>query len=272
MHINVEPREDYAILHLRGEFDTYYCPHFQAEIDGLVKGGIVRAILNLRLVKFINSTALGAMIKASKQLEAAGGKLTISRPSAFARDIIEKVGLDRVVPVFDDDEQAAEHLASQRPAAVHSEGEEVFQEDESSVLFTPTDPKRVQHFLKEAEKANPVHGHKFGSKWSGVGRMAGLDEGGLRFTWGGGKTGMTPFAMAQMLAIGTEWKVKFRLPLLQRGYCEAVTTVSEIEERPDGVKIGAEFSSIDDETRGAIRQYAQDMAFLKDELRKATDA
>jgi anti-anti-sigma factor len=272
MHINVEPRDDYAILHLRGEFDTYYCPHFQSEIEGLIKGGIVHAVLNLRLVKFINSTALGAMIKASKQLENAGGKLVISRPSAFARDIIEKVGLDRVVPVFDDDEQAAEQLASDRPAAVHTEGDDVFKEDESSVLFTPTDPSRVQHFMKEAEKANPVHGHKFGGKWSGVGRMAGLDENNLRFTWTGGKTGMTPFAMAQMVAIGTEWKVKFRLPLLQRGYCEAITTVSEIEERAEGVKIGASFSSIDDETRTAIRQYAKDMEFLKDELRKATDA
>jgi anti-anti-sigma factor len=272
MHITVEPHDDYAVLHLRGEFDTYYCPHFQSEIDGLVKGGIVRAVLNLRLVKFINSTALGAMIKASKQLESQGGKLVISRPSTFARDIIEKVGLDRVVPVFDNDEEAAEHLATNAPARAHGEGDDVFREDESSVLFTPTDPARVQHFLDEAGKANPVHGHKFGSKWSGVGRMAGLDESGLRFTWGGGRTGMTPFAMAQMLSIGTEWKVKFRLPLLQRGYCEASTTISEVEERPDGVKIGARFSTIDAETRTAIKQYAKDMAFLKEELRRATEA
>jgi hypothetical protein len=51
-----------------------------------------------------------------------------------------------------------------------------------------------------------------------------------------------------------------------------VTTVSEVEERADGVKIGARFSAIDEETRAAIRQYARDMAFLKEELRRATDA
>ena len=107
MHISVEPSEDHAVLHLRGEFDTYYVPLLQQEIDALVKAGIVRVVLNLRLVKFINSTALGAMIKASKLLQAKGGKLVIARPSTFCRDIIEKVGLDRVVSIFSDSLDAA---------------------------------------------------------------------------------------------------------------------------------------------------------------------
>ena len=36
------------------------------------------------------------------------------------------------------------------------------------------------------------------------------------------------------------------------------------------MKIGAGFSEIDDETRSAVQQYAQDMAFLKNELKQAT--
>ena len=106
MHITVEPSESHAVLHLRGEFDTYYCPQLQEEIDGIQKTGVHHVVLNLRMVKFINSTALGAIIKASKALTAAEGKLVISRPSTFCRDIIEKVGLDRVVPIFDTDEDA----------------------------------------------------------------------------------------------------------------------------------------------------------------------
>jgi hypothetical protein len=77
--------------------------------------------------------------------------------------------------------------------------------------------------------------------------------------------------MGQFLSIGTDWKVKFRLPLLQRGYCEASCTIHEVEERPEGVKVGATFKAIDTATRDAIKQYANDMAFLKDELKKATD-
>jgi anti-anti-sigma factor len=270
MHISVEPSDDHAILHLRGEFDTYYVPLLQKEIDDLAKAGIVRVVLNLRLVKFINSTALGAIIKASKGLGTKSGKLALSRPSAFCRDIIEKVGLDRVVGVYDSDEAAVESfdktLAKPKAAA------EETPEESSSVLFTPVEEARIAHFLTQSQlivKA-PMSKEKT-SAWSGAGRMSALDEHGMRFTWNGGHTGLSPFAMAQMLSIGTEWKVKFRLPLLQRGYCEAVAVVGEVEERPDGVKVGANFKAIDDTTKKAIQQYAKDLAFLKEELRRATD-
>ena len=56
---------------------------FQEEVEGLIKAGVVHIVMNLRLVKFINSTALGGLIKASKILTANGGQLQISRPSRF---------------------------------------------------------------------------------------------------------------------------------------------------------------------------------------------
>ena len=271
MHIDVEHSENHATLHLRGEFDTYYVRNLQDEIDALVEGGVARIILNLRLVKFINSTALGAIIKASKALNARGGKLVIARPSAFCREIIEKVGLNRVVPIFDSDEAAVQGLSgpTPKPAAV---GDGMDDLDESSVLFAPTDPARIEHFLSLTGRAKITAsaGGAFGSNWSGVGRMSSLDETGLRYTWSGGSTGLDPFAMGQLLAIGTEVRVKFRLPLFKPGWCEAVATVSEVEERTDGVKVGAAFSKIDDKTIAAVRQYSADLRFLKDELRRAT--
>jgi anti-anti-sigma factor len=274
MQIQVEPQDDHAILHLRGEFDTYYVPRLQKEIEDLQKSGVHHVVLNLRLVKFINSTALGAIIKASKSLGANGGRLVLSRPSPFCRDIVQKVGLDRVVPIYDSDEEAAAGLFAGKAAPART-AEGAPKEDESSVLFTPVDMERIEHFLSETRRfkdkvVNPIHGHAFGTNWTAVGRMLALDENGLRFSWTGGDTGLDPFAMGQLLAIGTDLKLKFRLPLFQPGYCEAIGTISEVEERSDGVRIGATFSKIDDKTRGAVRQYAADLRFLKDEFRRAT--
>ncbi len=272
MQVTVEPRDQFTVLHLRGEFDTFYCPLLQKEIDGLIAAGVNRVALNLRLVKFINSTALGAIIKASKILGANGGKLVISRPSPFCRDIIEKVGLDRVVPIRDDDDEAGRALLAERQKTGKTQGLDEL-DDETAILFAPIDDKRVEHFIAESKrgtKANPVHGHDFGAIWRGVGRMSALDSEGLRFTWNGGNTGLSPFEMGQMLSLGTDLTVKFRLPLLQKGHCEAVVTISEVEERPDGVKLAATFSSLEPETQAAVKQYAADMAFLKRELRSAT--
>lgn len=271
MHINAEPLENHAILHLRGEFDTYYCPALQKEIDELIRAGMSNVVLNLRLVKFINSTALGAIIKANKALTKAGGKLVIARPSSFCKDIIEKVGLDRVVTVYGSDEEAGQSFDSNEESSKETSNA-VFEVDESSVLFSPVDSGRIEHFVADSkDQTNPVHGHSFGKNWSGVGRMSALDTEQLTFTWGGGNTDLDPFAMAQFLAIGTEWKAKFRLPLLKRGYCEAIVTISEVEERTDGIKIVSTFSDISDEISTAIKQYSADLAYLKDELKKATE-
>jgi anti-anti-sigma factor len=272
MHITVEPRDEYSILHLRGEFDTYYCPLLQQEVEALISAGVTRVALNLRLVRFINSTALGAIIKASKDLEKAGGKLAISRPSSFCKDIMEKIGLDRIVTIYDTDEAAGTGLLADAPGGSGKDAEGDL-DDETVVMFTPVEPDRITHFLGDSagtEIKNPRHRHTFGSNWNGVGRMSGVDVETVRFTWNGGNTGMTPFEMGQFLAIGTEFQVKFRLPLLKKGRFEAVVTISEIEERPEGVKVGAAFSELDDETRDAIAQYSQDLAYLKQELQDAT--
>lgn len=270
MHITVEPGDDHVVLHLRGEFDTYYCHLLDEEIAAIQKNGIHHAVLNLRLVKFINSTALGAIIKASKALGRKGGKLVISRPSAFCKDIIEKVGLDRVVPVAESDEAAVAMLSAGTAPAKNKEAPA--EEDPSSVIFKLVDAERLRHFVEQVAAKNPLHGHAFGDNWAGIGRMSGLDGEGLRFTWNGGKTDLSAFDMGQMLSVGTELTVKFRLPLLQRGYCEARVAVALLEERSDGVKVGCTFNEIDEETRTAVMQYAKDMAFLKEELRRATDS
>lgn len=270
MQITVEPHSQAAVLHLRGEFDTFSCPSFQAEIDALVQAGVVRVVVNLRLVQFINSTALGAVLKASRTLQGAEGQLVISHPSTFCRDILGKIGLDRVVRVLDTD---AEALASLSEGAPGPDGPEAdFEEDPSTLLFRPSDPSRLEHFMEKPKAENPVHGHAFGSHWSGVARMTALDEQGLTFTWGGGKTGMSPFDMGQFLAVGTGLSVKFKLPLLKKGFSEAAAEVTELAQLDDSVEVSVTFSGLDGELADAVRQYVTDMTFLKDELKKATGA
>ena len=139
------------------------------------------------------------------------------------------------------------------------------------MIFRLVDEERLRHFVEQAKATNPVHNHAFGSNWAGLGRMSGLDSDGIRFVWDGGATGLTAFDMGQMLAVGTHLRTKFRLPLLQSGFVEATVAVTLLEERQDGVKVGCTFEEIDDDAREAVGQYSKDMAFLKEELRRATE-
>ncbi len=269
MHITAEHGDQHVTLHLRGEFDTFYCADLEKEVAAIQEAGTPNVVLNLRRVKFINSTALGAIIKASKALTKDGGGLAISSPSPFCKDIIEKVGLDRVIKVASSDEEAAAALSNSE--AVESTSTASPEDlDPASVIFRLVDQERLRHFVEQAKATNPVHNHAFGSEWAGLGRMSGLDSDGLRFLWDGGNTGLSAFDMGQMLAVGTRITTKFRLPLLKAGFVEATVAVTLLEEREGGVKVGCTFEEIGDEAREAVGQYAKDMEFLKEELRKAT--
>ena len=271
MKLTIDPLENLVILRVHGEFDTFGCPRFLDEIESLAAAGVQHVVVNLRLVKFINSTALGAILEAAQNLEGQG-HLVVSHPSKFCREVMQSIGMNQVVPIFDSDEDACQAL---KEGILRSHGDGAVEgkaghalEDPTVLLFSPRDEQHVRHFIPEAadDRANPRHGYTFGTNWRGVGQMTALDDDGLRFLWDGNQTHLSPFQMGQMLSIGTELDVKFRLPLLRKGHCEAVVRVGGVEERADGVKISAMFDDIDPETRELVRQYAADIQFLKSEL------
>jgi anti-anti-sigma factor len=116
MKLLKENRDGATLLTLKGEFDSFVCAGFTQEVAAIQAEGVHHIALNLRLVKFINSTALGAMIKARKACRAAGGELVISPPSPAVREAMESLGLDRLFAIHDDDEAAVAALGG-RPAS-----------------------------------------------------------------------------------------------------------------------------------------------------------
>jgi anti-anti-sigma factor len=106
MKVLKEHHDGVTLLTLKGEFDSFVCAGFTQEVAAIQAEGIHQLVLNLRLVKFINSTALGAMIKARKACRAAGGEVVISHPSPAVREAMESLGLDRLFTIHDDDEAA----------------------------------------------------------------------------------------------------------------------------------------------------------------------
>jgi len=258
MQITPEAFDDYAILYLKGEFDHYAVKTFEDELDNLKKVGLVRIVVDLQFVRFINSTALGALVKTNRSLASNGGKLAVSRPSTFCRDIFERVGINRILTVVGSVEDA---VSAVRGAAPKAAKPEVIAEthDHATITFAPADAKRIELFLKKPKKGETLPG-------SFVGRMVDVSLDGLEFSWSGGQTGLTPFEMGQMLAIGTEWRARFPLPMYQRGFCEAHMTIQRVEERLDGVRIAAAFKNLDANVRTAIGRYRDDMATLREEV------
>jgi anti-anti-sigma factor len=250
MKIDKTVQDTHAVLTLKGEFDTFYCPKLQEEVDSLISAGTLRVILNLRLVKFINSTALGAIIKAHKRFKAEGGDLVLSGPSPFCKDIITKLGIDRVVPMYADDEKAEKALLAKDAPQNTAE-----LPDDASMIFS----------FSDAERADILKG-----RTAGVGTISNVQPDRIQFVWDFKKHGFKDRDASTLFKTGSAVQTKFQLKLFKKGFFEVAAKVESAEIRTDGtVKVSAVFTNISESDRLAIDQFASDMAYLKSQVKEA---
>jgi anti-anti-sigma factor len=214
-----------TLLTLKGEFDSFVTNAFGNEIAKIQAEGVHRIVLNMAQVKFVNSTALGAVIKARKNCRSAQGDVIISSPSQPVRDAMDSLGLDRLFAICDDDVSAL--------AAIEGTQSIELDDDSDSAVM-----------IHVAEVPRPI-----------VGRLKRLDQTGLECRL----TGAPPIKFAD----GRELRLKFRLPLYRREYFELQALVDRVEASPGGLTLGLRFTEMSDEDRAAIESFVADMNELR---------
>ncbi len=99
------------VLGLKGDFDGFAAEAFAATIRKLQEeDGCHRIVLNLRLVKFVNSSAFREMIRTHKSCRRGGGGLAVSQPSRAVCEAMQLLGLDRLFDICQSDEEAIASL------------------------------------------------------------------------------------------------------------------------------------------------------------------
>ena len=98
----------YAVA-VTGELDLYSVPLLVAELEALAPDG-PDVVIDLTAVTFVDSTGLGAILLNARRLRDAGGAMALVCSSPTTRKLLELVGVDRVVPVYETTDRALEHL------------------------------------------------------------------------------------------------------------------------------------------------------------------
>jgi len=98
MHcIRFEPRERVAVVAAEGEVDAFVAPDLdRALTEAQATGSAV--VVDLGSVSFLDSTALGLVVRHVRELTEHGRAARIVFPRGSARRIFEITTLDRVLP------------------------------------------------------------------------------------------------------------------------------------------------------------------------------
>lgn len=100
MHrVRIEHERDAVVLIAEGELDAYAAPALSEAIEGVGAGRLGRLVADLTKVSFMDSTALGLLVRTVKDVVERGGHARVVLPATMARRIFEITTLDRVLPV-----------------------------------------------------------------------------------------------------------------------------------------------------------------------------
>src|ERR1043166_9619915 len=88
------------ILALEGEIDLHVSPGVAASLAEIVSQRPSRLIVNLREVKYIDSSVLAALITAAQDVEEYGGRLMLTGVKEDVRTILENAHLIEFFSLF----------------------------------------------------------------------------------------------------------------------------------------------------------------------------
>ena len=86
-------------------------PSLIQTVDGLLDGGERRIVIDLGALKFINSAALGYLVKTQQRLTKAGGRLALVRVQAVIRKVLTGAHLISLFGLFDSVEAAVASIS-----------------------------------------------------------------------------------------------------------------------------------------------------------------
>jgi anti-sigma B factor antagonist len=109
MPLEVETRQadnGVTVVAPTGRLDVAGAPALKEAISEVVKNGPARIVIDMQGVSFVDSTGLGSVISALKQIRGSQGELRLAAPNQQARVVLELTTLDRVFPYYATVEEA----------------------------------------------------------------------------------------------------------------------------------------------------------------------
>ncbi len=88
-------------MSLHGDFDLYTAPELSADFTRLLDRGARVIVVDLAGATFVDSTTLGVLVEARKEVIARGGRMILASPGDVMRRILEQTGLDELFDVTD---------------------------------------------------------------------------------------------------------------------------------------------------------------------------
>jgi anti-sigma B factor antagonist len=104
-----------VVIGVRGDLDVDSAPDLKRQLFSALDAGFDHVVLEMSGCELLDSTGLGVLVAGLKR--ARGREVAIAAPSLELRRVLEVVGLDRVLPLYQTRGEALRALDERRQSA-----------------------------------------------------------------------------------------------------------------------------------------------------------
>lgn len=116
-----------VVLELVGKVEASTISVLQEEFDALCGKENMHVVVEMSKMEYTTSTGMGALVQYASSLEKNGGRLSLLTPAESVKHVIQLLGLDQFLPMFDNEEDlCANYLStSKRPSGSVAKQEQI---------------------------------------------------------------------------------------------------------------------------------------------------
>lgn len=103
MEIDVEKRQNCAILKIKGDVDLYSSPQVRSQIIALVNKKHINLLVDFTDVTYMDSSGVATLVEALQLTNKSKGKLRLFKLRQAIRDVFELSRLDKVFDIYEDE-------------------------------------------------------------------------------------------------------------------------------------------------------------------------
>ncbi|MGQ9628749.1 MAG: STAS domain-containing protein [bacterium] len=108
--IHIEEKENVAVMRLGMEIAIREAMDLKEEVERAIERGFKYILLDFSNVEFMDSSGLGAVIGVKRRLKLKDGNFGIFGLNKRVEDLIKMVKLDRIIPIFESEEEGLKSL------------------------------------------------------------------------------------------------------------------------------------------------------------------
>ncbi len=111
LNIQSETTDGVVVITVAGELDLYTAPRLKENLLVALEDDVLKVVVDMTGVHFIDSSALGVLIGGVKRLKPRGGRLVLVSVDENVNWILQITGLNSVFDIFTSREDALSNLA-----------------------------------------------------------------------------------------------------------------------------------------------------------------